>query len=121
MTRRKEKRIMTGCTGSAFSTTVCEPLTWLFTTLIKTWQWMSEWWQPKQRKYIKNKPTKWGIKLFVLADSNGCTIDFQIYAGKTFLDLVSTFIVISFTQAKHSLGTSLTSALEHVGHTGRAG
>lgn len=35
------------------------------------------------RQYIKNKPTKWGIKLWVLADSmNGYTCDFNIYVGK---------------------------------------
>ncbi|KAL2102083.1 hypothetical protein ACEWY4_003844 [Coilia grayii] len=35
--------------------------------------------------YIKNKPTKWGIKLFVLADSsNVYTVDFSVYVGKTF-------------------------------------
>lgn len=32
------------------------------------------------RQYIKNKPTKWGIKLWVLADSaNGYTCDFDVY------------------------------------------
>jgi hypothetical protein len=32
------------------------------------------------RQYMKNKPTKWGIKLWVLADSsNGYTIDFNVY------------------------------------------
>ena len=31
------------------------------------------------RQYIKDKPTKWGIKLRVLADSfNGYTIDFNV-------------------------------------------
>ena len=35
------------------------------------------------RQYIKDKPTKWGIKLWVIADSsNGYTIDFDIYIGK---------------------------------------
>ena len=35
------------------------------------------------RQYIKNKPTKWGVKLWVLADSaNGYTYDFDIYIGK---------------------------------------
>ena len=35
------------------------------------------------RQFIKDKPTKWGIKLWVLADSaNGYTIDFNIYIGK---------------------------------------
>jgi hypothetical protein len=36
------------------------------------------------RQYMKNKPTKWGIKLWVLADSsNGYTIDFNVYIGKS--------------------------------------
>ena len=35
------------------------------------------------RQYIKDKPTKWGIKLWVLADScNGYTVDFDVYTGK---------------------------------------
>lgn len=33
---------------------------------------------------MKAKPNKWGVKLFVLADSsNGYTCDFSIYAGKS--------------------------------------
>ena len=35
------------------------------------------------RQYVKGKPIKWGIKLWVLADSlNGYTVDFNIYIGK---------------------------------------
>jgi len=35
------------------------------------------------RQCIKNKPTKWGIKLWVLADSlNGYTSDFDVYIGR---------------------------------------
>lgn len=35
-------------------------------------------------QYMKAKPTKWGFKLFVLADSsNGYTVDFSVYTGKT--------------------------------------
>ena len=35
------------------------------------------------RQYIKNKPTKWGLKLWVLADSaNGYTWDFNVYIGR---------------------------------------
>ena len=32
---------------------------------------------------MKDKPTKWGVKLWVLADSgNGYTVDFSVYIGK---------------------------------------
>ena len=35
------------------------------------------------RQYIKDKPNKWGIKLWVLADSsNGYTVDFDVYIGR---------------------------------------
>ena len=35
------------------------------------------------RQFIKDKPTKWGIKLWVLVDSsNGYTLDFNIYIGR---------------------------------------
>lgn len=34
-------------------------------------------------QYMKRKPTKWGFKLFVMADSsNGYTVDFTVYTGK---------------------------------------
>ncbi|ROL44209.1 PiggyBac transposable element-derived protein 4 [Anabarilius grahami] len=34
-------------------------------------------------QYMKAKPTKWGFKLFVLADSsNGYTLNFSVYTGK---------------------------------------
>ena len=37
----------------------------------------------RQYMYIKDKPTKWGIKLWVLADnSNGYTVDFDVYIGR---------------------------------------
>ena len=35
------------------------------------------------KQYMKNKPTKWGFKLWVLADMTGYTVDFDIYTGKT--------------------------------------
>lgn len=36
------------------------------------------------RQYMKNKPTKYGIKLFVLADScNGYTVAFNVYTGRS--------------------------------------
>ncbi len=35
------------------------------------------------RQYMKAKPTRWGFKLFVLADSlNRYTVDFSVYTGK---------------------------------------
>ena len=35
------------------------------------------------RQFIKDKPTKWGIKLCILADSSNCyTLDFNIYIGR---------------------------------------
>ena len=35
------------------------------------------------KQFNKDKPTRWGIKLWVLADSsNGYTIDFDVYVGK---------------------------------------
>jgi len=41
------------------------------------------------RQYIRDKPTKWGIKLWVLADSlNGYTCDFDVYVGKRAADEV---------------------------------
>ena len=35
------------------------------------------------RQYIRNKPTKWGMKYWVLADCSGYTVDFNLYAGKS--------------------------------------
>lgn len=34
------------------------------------------------RQYIRNKPTKWGFKYWVLADPTGYTVDFNLYCGK---------------------------------------
>ena len=33
-------------------------------------------------QYIRNKPVKWGFKLWVVADTSGYTVDFNIYTGK---------------------------------------
>ena len=36
------------------------------------------------KQYMKDKPTKWGIKVFVLADAtNGYVKAFQVYTGRT--------------------------------------
>ncbi len=35
------------------------------------------------RQYIRNKPTKWGFKYWVLADTTGYTVDFNLYCGKS--------------------------------------
>ncbi len=34
------------------------------------------------RQYLRNKPTKWGFKYWVLTDITGYTIDFDLYSGK---------------------------------------
>lgn len=34
------------------------------------------------RQYIRNTPTKWGFKYWVLADPTGYTVDFNLYCGK---------------------------------------
>ena len=40
--------------------------------------------QTGMAQYMKDKPTKWGMKLFVLSESSsGYTLRFQIYTGKT--------------------------------------
>ncbi|KAF3849547.1 hypothetical protein F7725_019266 [Dissostichus mawsoni] len=39
-------------------------------------------------QYMKAKPTKWGFKLFVIADSrNGYTIDFSVYTATSSPDM----------------------------------
>ena len=35
------------------------------------------------KQYMRNKPTKWGFKLWVLADMTGYTVDFDIYTGRS--------------------------------------
>lgn len=37
------------------------------------------------KQYTKNKPTKWGIKLFVLSDHRVYTVDFSIYTRRSTL------------------------------------
>nr|XP_023666075.1 piggyBac transposable element-derived protein 4-like [Paramormyrops kingsleyae] len=49
---------------------------------------VDEWMVPRKghtgmTQYMRNKPIKWGFKLYVLADSsNGYTVDFSVYTGK---------------------------------------
>ena len=39
------------------------------------------------RQYIKDKPIKWGMKLWVVADAvTGYTYDFEVYTGKQEVD-----------------------------------
>ena len=41
------------------------------------------------KQYMKDKPTKWGIKVFTLSDTvNGYVYRFQIYTGKNLDDSV---------------------------------
>ncbi|XP_065915189.1 chimeric ERCC6-PGBD3 protein-like [Dysidea avara] len=47
------------------------------------------------KQYMKNKPTKWGIKVFVLCDAtNGYIYRMQIYTGKT----CSQTLILGFVQ-----------------------
>ena len=42
------------------------------------------------RQYIKDKPTKWGMKIWVLAESaTGYTYDYEVYTGKSSLKSVN--------------------------------
>ena len=41
------------------------------------------------RQYIRNKPTKWGFKYWVLADPTGYTVDFDLYCGQHCTDQLS--------------------------------
>ncbi|XP_039275920.1 piggyBac transposable element-derived protein 3-like [Nilaparvata lugens] len=36
----------------------------------------------KMKQYIKNKPHKWGIKVFAIASQSGIVHDFEVYVGK---------------------------------------
>ena len=43
------------------------------------------------KQYMKNKPTKWGIKVFVLSDAtNGYIYRLQIYTGKNLESTIDT-------------------------------
>lgn len=54
------------------------------------------------KQYIKNKPTKWGFKIWVLADSKtGYTYTFEIYTGKR------------LTKTKNGLGYDVVMGLMH--------
>jgi len=41
----------------------------------------------QMKQYNKNKPHKWGIKLFAIASSSGIVHDFEVYIGKGTLSL----------------------------------
>ena len=41
------------------------------------------------RQYIRNKPTKWGFKFWILADPTGYTIDYNLYCGQHRTDQLS--------------------------------
>ena len=34
-------------------------------------------------QYMRNKPVKWGFKLWVISDLTGYTLDFNVYTGKS--------------------------------------
>ena len=53
------------------------------------------------KQYIKDKPTKWGFKLWILASSDpGYTYKFQVYTGKH-LDVVMGLMDGGFRQGNH--------------------
>ncbi|XP_033847302.1 piggyBac transposable element-derived protein 4-like [Periophthalmus magnuspinnatus] len=37
------------------------------------------------KQYMRDKPTKWGLKFFVLVDKNGYTVEYQLYTGNPLL------------------------------------
>lgn len=59
----------------------------------------------KQR--MKAKPTKWGLKKFVVAYVNGYTIDFKLYTGKSKFSLGKgpSFDVVTSLVDKDDLGS----------------
>ena len=43
-------------------------------------------------QYMPKKPTKWGLKAFVLADAHtGYTYNWHLYTGKTYKDIQYTY------------------------------
>ena len=65
------------------------------------------------RQYTKDKPIKWGIKLWVVADSsNDYTVDFNIYIGKDAAREISKFrlghdVVVRLTSPYYNQGYHL--------------
>ncbi|KAJ0022332.1 hypothetical protein NQD34_009822 [Periophthalmus magnuspinnatus] len=59
------------------------------------------------KQYMRDKPTKWGLKFFVLADKNGYTVDYQLYTGKKSQSSVNglSFDVVSSLVNKDYLGS----------------
>ena len=81
------------------------------------------------KQYMRNKPTKWGFKQWVLADMTGYTVDFDIYTGKSADKSDSGLISLSlhlratssmwtiFTQVPICLSTYLTTELLQQEHS----
>lgn len=51
-----------------------------------------------RKQYIKNKPKKWGFKIFVRAGISGLVYDFLVYGGE------DTFRFNTFTEEEESMG-----------------
>ena len=50
------------------------------------------------RQYIRNKPTKWGFKYWVLSDPTGYTVDFDLYCGAQRGQPISFDVVMQLVQ-----------------------
>ena len=62
------------------------------------------------RQYIKDKPTKWGFKFWVLADSlTGYTYDFDLYLGRR-----ANYVVLYFIKAIDYLWTIFYSSVLYI-------
>nr|CAI5863886.1 unnamed protein product [Callosobruchus analis] len=64
------------------------------------------------RQYIKNKPHKWGYKVFVIAGASGIILDFIPYQGSvTFTELKGTKNEVSAYESSLGVGASVVIAL----------
>uniref|UniRef100_A0A673AR52 PiggyBac transposable element-derived protein domain-containing protein n=2 Tax=Sphaeramia orbicularis TaxID=375764 RepID=A0A673AR52_9TELE len=57
------------------------------------------------KQYLKGKPTKWGLKFFVLADVNGYIIDFILYKPNRASGKGLSFDIVATLVDKDSLGS----------------